>query len=77
MVQASCLEVLLVPRVNQATQPLFCDPGVEPESLTPPVLAGGFFTTGATWEAQYNVIYNVYLSLFFPKKLIQGKNFHE
>ena len=25
------------------------DPGIEPES---PVLAGGFFTTSATWEAQ-------------------------
>ena len=27
------------------------DPGIEPESLTSPVLAGGFFTTSATWEA--------------------------
>ena len=26
-------------------------PGIEPESLTSPTLAGGFFTTGATWEA--------------------------
>ena len=26
--------------------------GIEPTSLTPPALAGGFFTTGATWEAQ-------------------------
>ena len=25
------------------------DPGIEPASLTPPALAGGFFTTGATW----------------------------
>ena len=28
------------------------DPGIEPESLTFPALAGGFFTTSATWEAQ-------------------------
>ena len=28
------------------------DPGVEPMSLTSPTLAGGFFTTSATWEAQ-------------------------
>ena len=28
------------------------DPGIETASLTPPALAGGFFTTSATWEAQ-------------------------
>ena len=27
------------------------EPGVEPASLNPPVLAGGFFATTATWEA--------------------------
>ena len=27
------------------------NPGIEPASLTSPELAGGFFTTGATWEA--------------------------
>ena len=27
------------------------DPGIEPTSLTSPALAGGFFTTSATWEA--------------------------
>ena len=27
------------------------DPGIEPVSLMPPALAGGFFTTGTTWEA--------------------------
>ena len=26
------------------------NPGCEPASLTSPALAGGFFTTGATWE---------------------------
>ena len=26
--------------------------GIEPASLAPPTLAGGFFTTRATWEAQ-------------------------
>ena len=29
----------------------FPDPGTEPESLASPSLAGGFFTTNATWEA--------------------------
>ena len=28
------------------------DPGVEPVVLKSPALAGGFFTTHATWEAQ-------------------------
>ena len=28
------------------------DPEMEPESLISPALAGGFFTTSATWEAQ-------------------------
>ena len=28
------------------------NPGIEPTSLTSPVLAGGFFTTSATWEVQ-------------------------
>ena len=27
------------------------DPGIEPTSLLSPALAGGFFTTSATWEA--------------------------
>ena len=27
------------------------DPGIEPASLTSPALAGGFFTTSATWKA--------------------------
>ena len=28
------------------------DPGIEPGSHTSPALAGGFFTTSTTWEAQ-------------------------
>ena len=30
------------------------DPGIKPLSLTSPALAGGFFTTSATWEAHRN-----------------------
>ena len=29
------------------------DPGIETVSLVSPALAGGFFATGATWEALY------------------------
>ena len=28
------------------------NPGIKPVSFTSPALAGGFFTTSATWEAQ-------------------------
>ena len=28
------------------------NPGIKPMSLTSPLLAGGFFTTSASWEAQ-------------------------
>ena len=30
------------------------NPGIKPVSLMSPALAGGFFTTSATWEAQEN-----------------------
>ena len=30
-------------------------PGIKPTSLMSPVLAGRFFTTSATWEAQNNI----------------------
>ena len=32
---------------------LWPPPGIEPMSLVSPALAGGFFTTGATWEARF------------------------
>ena len=35
------------------------DPGIEPTSLAPPELAGGFFTTGATWEAYLIISLNL------------------
>ena len=31
------------------------DPEIEHTSLTSPALAGGFFTTGATWETLYKI----------------------
>ena len=34
------------------------DPGTDPASLRSPALAGGFFTTSATWEAQELYIFN-------------------
>ena len=38
-----------LPRLPPADLP---DPGVKPVSLMSPALAGGFFTTSTTWEAQ-------------------------
>ena len=32
------------------------DPGIEPMSLMSPSLAGGFFTTSATWEARMDAV---------------------
>ena len=32
------------------------DPGIEPVSLMSPALAGGFFTTSATWEALLSLL---------------------
>ena len=42
------------------------DPGIEPESLTSPALAGGFFTARDTWEAHLFIIQfqNIWLVLF-------------
>ena len=37
------------------------DPGIKPTSLASPALAGGLFTTGATWEAPYVCIYIIYM----------------
>ena len=34
------------------------NPGIEPISLTSPALAGGFFTTTATWEALEGLLNN-------------------
>ena len=44
------------------------DPGIEPESLTSPALADGFFTT-STWKTHSFIIQlqNIWLVLFFKK----------
>ena len=51
ILQARVLEWLLCPPPGDLP-----DPGIEPPSLMSPVLAGGFFTTSATWEVPKNVI---------------------
>ena len=41
------------------------DPGIQPASLASPALAGGFFTTSATWEAHLNWWVKSIISLSF------------
>ena len=44
--------------------------GIEPASLTPPAFAGWFFTTSATWEAQFLFVFVGKLTTqFFPMVL--------
>ena len=46
ILQARIVEWVVVPSSRDLH-----DPGIELVSLMPPALAGGFFTTSATWEA--------------------------
>ena len=45
--------------------------GIKPGSLTSPELAGGFFTTNTTWEAQYCTVGPPY-PLGMPSKTLCG-----
>ena len=36
------------------------NPGMKPKALMSPALAGGFFTTSATWEARFKQFGNIY-----------------
>ena len=40
------------------------NPGIKPASLVSPALAGGFFTTSATWEAHKDVLLVSHVQLF-------------
>ena len=48
ILQARILECVAVPLLGDPPHP-----GIEPQSLMSPALAGRFFTTSATWEALY------------------------
>ena len=45
------------------------DPGIEPASLKSLALAGGFFTTSTTWEAQRCTIYTNYLTKDYSQSI--------
>ena len=47
------------------------NPGMEPLSLKSPVLAGGFLTTRATWEALVSP-YSIFLCFMYHDKFIES-----
>ena len=50
------------------------NPGIEPTSLMSPALAGGFFTTSASWEAQIcTCILYIIFHLYNPFPLLRKK----
>ena len=49
-----CHALLPNPGISSQSLP---NPGIEPRSLMSPALAGGFFTTSATWEAHSYVLF--------------------
>ena len=50
-------------------------PGIEPASLASPALAGGFFTTSATWEAPSITVYGAYGYLLVPVPFVEKTPF--
>ena len=46
------------------------DPGIEPQTLASPALAGGFFTTSTTWEGHSDVVFLI--NLILPGSLFNG-----
>ena len=51
------------------------DPGIEP-SLTSPALAGRFFTTSATWEAQSTLYLTLNQTCYLGNKVLLPGSFH-
>ena len=57
------------------------DPGIRPTSLASPALAGRFFTSSATWEAQrwdgeINIYIYIYIYNYGLFMLLYGRNQH-
>ena len=51
------------------------DPGIKLVSLKSPALAGGFFTTSTTWEAQYSIYKHYFSAKLFESKLQTSHRF--
>ena len=54
------------------------NPGIEPESFMSPTLAGGFFTTSATWEAQIFLFFfgcaTIVCGILVPQPSIESRS---
>ncbi|MEA1157612.1 hypothetical protein U8M34_29115, partial [Klebsiella pneumoniae] len=50
------------------------NPGIKPSSPVSPVLAGGFFTTSATWEAQRKYFLDDIYYYIFTSKIFRKNN---
>ena len=50
------------------------DPGIKSESLLSPTLAGGFFTTSATWEARVYLLIQPFIQIIYSAHLYCGLN---
>ena len=75
VLQAEILEWVTMPSSRVSLHP-----GIEPMSLLYPALAGGFFTTGATWKApQHHEVGTIIMSHFRDKvsKLQEVNSFHQ
>ena len=76
ILQARILEWVAIPPPPRG----FPDPGIKLMSLTYPVLAGGFFTTSATWEALHkNLHMNIHCSFIctIPQRETNETSFKE
>ena len=69
ILQARILEWVAMPSSSESF-----DPGMEPTSPTSPALAGGFFTTSPTWDAQTHCTFTpIPLRMFLLDKDILGE----
>ena len=65
ILQARILELVAIPFSRDLP-----DPGIEPMSLMTPALAGGFFTTSATWESLEQCLINIHISYYYHLTVI-------
>ena len=54
----------------------FLQPRIEPASLMSPAVAGGFFTTSATWEARIGQR-EIQMFIFLQRKLLRESGSEE
>ena len=69
ILQARILGWVATPRPPPGDLP---DLRIEPEALTSLALAGTFFTTGTTWEAQVHLLTSFYLNYLFRDPILRS-----